>query len=171
MTNESINWLVLPFAAVSKGTFATEATASLRLTAWIACKMSNGNSASLTQYSMTSSGRVAHSWSMLDASTSILCLSSSSGKSKVATKERVSRRGLSACRACHHVSITARPATFQARFVCRLGTKASRLRFISDSRTGVRPHPSNCDWAFQSFFFVNAAVLSARRGRSKLSIL
>ena len=44
----------------------------------------------------------------------------------VATKESVSRRGFNACRACHQVSMMTRPAKFQTRLLCRLGSNASR---------------------------------------------
>ena len=168
ITRESISCDVVPLALVSNVTFATAATASLRLNAWILCIISNGNSASLRQYSTTSSGRFAHSSSILEASISIFCISSLSGNNSLETNFRVSLCGLNAWRACHHASITHRPATFQARAAPLVGINVS-LRLPS-SVCVTLPHPITC--ALSGLFDLAIRfALSTILPISKLSIL
>ena len=137
----------------------------------MACKISNGSSASLTQYAITSSGRFAHSSSIFEESISIFCLSSSSGNNRAETKDRVSRCGRNSMRACHHASTIARPARLHALFEALLGWSESRPRFISSSNTGQRPHPISSALPMWSLALRNVFARSTILGRSKLSIL
>ena len=124
---------------MSKETFATAATASFLLKAWILCIISSGSSASLKQYSITSSRLFSHSSSIFDASTSIFCMSSLSGNNNVETNFRVSLCGRRACLACHHASITHLPAIFHALDVPLVGNRVSLLRPCSSVETLPQP--------------------------------
>ena len=169
--SESTNWLELPLAAVSKLTLATAAVASFRLTACNSSSISNGNSASRIQYSITTSGLAAHSSSILEASTSILCRSESSGNNNLATYDKVSRCGRMVMRVCHQASTTLRPATFHARLLCRFGINPVRPRLYSDSDCSTLPQPNNAALRRHPPFLLNSSVRSRSLGKSKLSIL
>ena len=171
MIRESTNWLELPLAAVSKLTLATAAVASLRRIACNSSKISRGSSASRIQYSITTSGRAAHSSSIFEASTSILWRSSSSGNSNLATYDRVSRCGLMVIRVCHQASTTLRPARFQARLLCRRGSNPVRVRLSSCSDCSTLPQPNSAALRRQPPLLLSSSALSLSLGKSKLSIL
>ena len=80
ITSESIQRLVVLVAAISTVVRETDARASFLAIDFIFSSISRGSTVSRTQYSSTSSGLEAHSSSILLASISIFCISSSSGQ-------------------------------------------------------------------------------------------
>ena len=166
MTRESIHWLVVPLAAVSTAVRDTEANASFRATAFRCPSMSSGRCVSLTQYSITTSGLEAHSSSILLASTSSFCISSSSGQRSCETYLRDSLWGLRVCRACHQASIGILPGILQTLFCCLVGN----ILLLSPSFIGTLPQPNRGDLLYFGLGQITSA-LSSILGRSKLSML